>query len=250
MKKLLFASLAALTYPVLAQITNLDNSPYNMQNSPYNMDNSPYNMRNSPYNMDNSPYNASATNGVYDNTGTPVNLKEAHRYLSRAVALGHDSFNSRLADYYQNGIGCEADPQEAAIINFHSAFRSNAHSYSNLLSLAKIYSQGLVVAKNYVFAYALTNFSAAAGNKASAEFRDELEIKMSPEQIGKAQELSLQWEELDDIKTSKFFPEWLSSKPAFLDLAPEANAKNKQDRKRNSYFAEAILKALKNAKDS
>ena len=38
-----------------AQVTNLDNSPYNM--------------RNSPYNMDNSPYNASATNGVYDNTG-------------------------------------------------------------------------------------------------------------------------------------------------------------------------------------
>lgn len=72
MKKLLFASLAALTYPVLAQITNLDNSPYNMQNSPYNMDNSPYNMRNSPYNMDNSPYNASATNGVYDNTGNRI----------------------------------------------------------------------------------------------------------------------------------------------------------------------------------
>ena len=55
-----------------AQVTNLDNSPYNMQNSPYNMDNSPYNMRNSPYNMDNSPYNASATNGVYDNTGNRI----------------------------------------------------------------------------------------------------------------------------------------------------------------------------------
>ena len=55
-----------------AQVTTLENSPYNMQNSPYNMDNSPYNMRNSPYNMDNSAYNASATNGVYDNTGNRI----------------------------------------------------------------------------------------------------------------------------------------------------------------------------------
>ena len=43
-----------------------------MQNSPYNMDNSPYNMRNSPYNMDNSAYNASATNGVYNNSGNRI----------------------------------------------------------------------------------------------------------------------------------------------------------------------------------
>ena len=69
MKKTLALSLALASTLALAQVTNLDNSPYNMQNSPYNMDNSPYNMRNSPYNMDNSPYNASATNGVYDNSG-------------------------------------------------------------------------------------------------------------------------------------------------------------------------------------
>ena len=55
-----------------AQVTNLDNSPYNMQNSQYNMENSPYNMRNSPYNMDNSAYNASAKNGVYDNSGNRI----------------------------------------------------------------------------------------------------------------------------------------------------------------------------------
>jgi len=41
-----------------AQVTTLENSPYNMQNSPYN--------------MDNSPYNASSTNGVYDNTGNRI----------------------------------------------------------------------------------------------------------------------------------------------------------------------------------
>ena len=69
MEKALASSLALVSAMSLAQVTNLDSSPYNMQNSPYNMDNSPYNMRNSPYNMDNSPYNASASNGVYDNTG-------------------------------------------------------------------------------------------------------------------------------------------------------------------------------------
>ena len=69
MKNFLFVSLICISGLAVAQVINFDNSPYNMQNSPYNMDNSPYNMRNSPYNMDNSPYNASATNGVYDNTG-------------------------------------------------------------------------------------------------------------------------------------------------------------------------------------
>jgi hypothetical protein len=72
MKIQLLSALLALSAPTWAQVTNLDNSPYNMQNSPYNMENSPYNMRNSPYNMDNSPYNASATNGVYDNTGNRI----------------------------------------------------------------------------------------------------------------------------------------------------------------------------------
>jgi hypothetical protein len=72
MKFITFTTLFCFALPIWAQVTNLDNSPYNMQNSPYNMDNSPYNMRNSPYNMDNSAYNASATNGVYDNTGNRI----------------------------------------------------------------------------------------------------------------------------------------------------------------------------------
>jgi hypothetical protein len=72
MKSLFFQSLLIFSLQAWGQVTNFDNSPYNIQNSPYNMDNSPYNMRNSPYNMDNSAYNASATNGVYDNTGNRI----------------------------------------------------------------------------------------------------------------------------------------------------------------------------------
>lgn len=70
---LFFLAQAALyAQKSFAQVTNLDNSPYNMQNSQFNMENSPYNMRNSPYNMDNSSYNASAKNGVYDNSGNRI----------------------------------------------------------------------------------------------------------------------------------------------------------------------------------
>ena len=72
MKYLFFQALLVLSAPVLAQVLNFDNSPYNMQNSQFNMDNSPYNMRNSPYNIDNSPYNTNSTNGVYDNTGNRI----------------------------------------------------------------------------------------------------------------------------------------------------------------------------------
>ena len=56
------------TLPI-AQVTSIQNSPYNMQNSQFNMENSPYNMRNSPYNMENSPYNLNSNNGIYDNNG-------------------------------------------------------------------------------------------------------------------------------------------------------------------------------------
>jgi uncharacterized protein YxeA len=72
MKKTIALTLTLVASIASAQVTNLDNSPYNMKNSQFNMENSPYNMRNSPYNIDNSPYNASATNGVYDNTGNRV----------------------------------------------------------------------------------------------------------------------------------------------------------------------------------
>lgn len=72
MKSFTLSVLLVFSAPSWAQVTNFDNSPYNMQNSTYNMDNSSYNMRNSPYNMDNSPYNASATNGVYDNSGNRI----------------------------------------------------------------------------------------------------------------------------------------------------------------------------------
>lgn len=72
MKSLYFLVLLLASNSIWAQVTNFDNSPYNMQNSPYNMENSPYNMRNSPYNMENSPYNASATNGIYDNSGNRI----------------------------------------------------------------------------------------------------------------------------------------------------------------------------------
>ena len=54
----LLAQAALYAQKSFAQVTNLDNSPYNMQNSQYN--------------MDNSAYNASAKNGVYDNSGNRV----------------------------------------------------------------------------------------------------------------------------------------------------------------------------------
>ena len=54
----LLAQAALYAQKSFAQVTNLDNSPYNMQNSPYN--------------MDNSAYNASATNGVYNNSGNRI----------------------------------------------------------------------------------------------------------------------------------------------------------------------------------
>ena len=72
MKRLLMLLTSLIYGYSFAQVTNMQSSPYNMENSEYNMNNSPYNMNNSPYNMNNSPYNASATNGLYDNSGNRI----------------------------------------------------------------------------------------------------------------------------------------------------------------------------------
>jgi hypothetical protein len=75
MKNLYLTLLLIYSVTTIAQVTNMDNSPYNMKNSVNNMDNSSRNMQNSPYNMDNSRYNADAKNGVYDNNGNRVGYK-------------------------------------------------------------------------------------------------------------------------------------------------------------------------------
>ena len=104
-----------------------------------------------------------------------------------------------------------------------------------------MYGDGLGVPKNYVFAYALSNFAAAAGEEKAITLRDWLEAKMSPEQIGKAQDMTHQWNDLSQIKDHKFFPDWMNEPPEYTLLQKEAAAKKRKAIKSNANFAKLVV---------
>lgn len=99
--------------------------------------------------------------------GVAVDLESAHLYMSKAAALGHFETPFMLAQYYQHGIGCDIDPRQTITIYYHIAFSSNLNSIEAIGFLADCFSQGTGVLKNYIFAYALSNYGAAEGDSRS-----------------------------------------------------------------------------------
>ena len=174
--------------------------------------------------------------------GSEEKLKEALHYYSSAAALGHYAAALDTARCYQLGIGCDENSAgEAATIYYHQAFDDKVRSYESLGKLADFFAQGVRVPKNYVFAYALSNFAGAAGNDYASALRDYLETKMSPEQIGKAQDMTHEWNDLSQIKDHKFFPDWMREPPEYTLLQEEAKIKKLNEAERDAGIAKWIL---------
>jgi TPR repeat protein len=60
-------------------------------------------------------------------------------------------------------------------------------------ALGLLYEKGRGVPQDYVRAHMWYNLAAANGDKAGAEFRDDLARKMTPAQIAEAQKLAREW---------------------------------------------------------
>jgi TPR repeat protein len=169
-------------------------------------------------------------------------FKEAHHYYSSAAALGHYSAAFELARCYKLGIGCDEKlPRETASIYYYQAFVVGMLAHKGLTELAGMYGDGIGVPKNYVFAYALSNFAAAAGEEKAITLRDSLETKMSNEQIAKAQDMTHEWNDLSQIKDNKFFPEWMHEPPEYTLLQKEAAAKKRKKIESNANFSKLLL---------
>jgi len=167
--------------------------------------------------------------------GGEDDLKDAHKYYSSAAALGHHAAPFDLARCYQLGIGCdESLPREMASIYYHQAFVVGVRAHECLGKLAGMFGDGVGLTKNYVFAYALSNFAGAAGDYGAIELRDSLEAKMSPEQIGKAQDMTQEWSNFNQIKDQKFFPDWMREPPEYTLLKEEAKARRLYEAKANA----------------
>ena len=177
--------------------------------------------------------------------GSNESLKEAHHYFSSAAALGHHSAAFDLARCYQFGIGCDEElPRETASIYYHQAFIVGNLVHKNLAALAEMYADGVGVSKNYVFAYALSNFAGATGEDKAITLRDSLEAKMSTEQIGKAQDMTQEWNDLSQIKDNRFFPDWMREHPNYTLLQEEAKAKKREAAKEDLGWAKIFQYVL------
>ena len=178
--------------------------------------------------------------------GSEEDLEEAHKYYSSAAALGHYAAAINLARCYQLGIGCdESRPRETASIYYHHAFVVVRRAHECLGKLAGMFADGVGLPKNYVFAYALSNFAGAAGDDGAIALRDSLEAKMSPEQIGKAQDMTQEWSDLSQIKVHKFFPDWMREPPKYTLLKEEAKARRLYEAKGYARLAKIVLSGLK-----
>jgi TPR repeat protein len=97
-----------------------------------------------------------------------------------------------FADDFQDGLDAydRKDYQEAVKWFRLSAEQGDANAQSNL---GKVYHNGQGVPQDYVLAHMWWNIAGSNGYEDAVKKRNIVEKKMSPSQIGRAQELARQW---------------------------------------------------------
>ncbi|MGU9962712.1 MAG: tetratricopeptide repeat protein [Candidatus Halichondribacter symbioticus] len=113
--------------------------------------------------------------------GTAVSL------LTPLAESGHPGAQYNLALLYANGKGVPQDYKEAAKWYTLSAEQGAPLAQNNL---GLMYDEGLGIPQNYVLAHMWYNLAASNGSELAPGNRNGVAKKMTPEQIGKAQDLA------------------------------------------------------------
>ena len=136
--------------------------------------------------------------------GTAVNYTEAVKWYRLAADNGLPQAQSNLASILMLGMGeVRADPIEG--FKWFKKAAVFGHERSQL-GVAIAYYTGRGAPKDYVEAYAWANLAAASGKvERSKELREDIEAKLSPEQVAEGQQRSKELnklisEELDSLK--------------------------------------------------
>ena len=124
--------------------------------------------------------------------GVPEDYAEAVRWY-RAAAKQGDAFGQyALARRYYFGEGVPENYVEA--VRWYTAAAEQGHIAAQFL-LGNMYKDGEGVPENYVLAYAWYNLAAAQSEQGASlsaqEAKDSLRLRMSNEQVARAQELSI-----------------------------------------------------------
>jgi len=113
--------------------------------------------------------------------------KTAFRELKASAEKGVAWAQFTLGLMYFNGEGVTRDYKEALKWFRKAAEQGNALAQ---FALGEMYYSGDGSAKNYVLGYKWLNLAASSGDDSARSMLDELEKKMTPEQIAEAQKLS------------------------------------------------------------
>jgi hypothetical protein len=120
-------------------------------------------------------------------SGVPKDYIEAVRWYSKAADQGDASGEFALANCYSLGTGVATNLSLAAIWWQKAADQGYAEAQYNL---GAAYFNGNGVPKNYIEAYKWESLSAAQGYEASRKYLSIIEMRMTPEQVAEAQQLS------------------------------------------------------------
>ena len=135
----------------------------------------------------------------YNGIGVEKDYVEAVKWYRKAADQGRARAQSTLGVRYANGEGVEKDYVEAVKWFRKAAEQGNAAAQG---MLGFHYAKGEGVAKDFMEAYAWLNL-ASATNENAAKYRDDLEKKMSPQQVADAQKRTRELRGMIEAKAAK-----------------------------------------------
>jgi uncharacterized protein len=136
--------------------------------------------------------------------GVPQDYKEAVKWFRLSAEQGNANAQTNLGAMYSKGEGVLQDYKEAVKWWRLSADQENALAQGKL---GLMYQLGLGVPQDYALAHMWLNICGSNGNKLCLSLRnDELEKKMSPQQIAKAQAMVRNWKTNNRISIAESPP--------------------------------------------
>ena len=123
--------------------------------------------------------------------GVPRDHVEAAKWYRRAAEQGHASAQYNIGIAYDLGLGMPQNHVEA--VRWFRAAADQSHAFAQYkLGFAYASSQG--VHQDIVYAHVWSNLAAAQGNESSKIMRDDLQSRMSREQVAEAQQIASSWQ--------------------------------------------------------
>ena len=128
---------------------------------------------------------------MYDiGEGVTQDYKQAVKWYRKSAEQGNALAQFNLALRYYNGQGVTQDYKQAVKWYRKAAEQGDVEAQNNL---GNMYREGKGVTQDYVLAHMWFNIAAASGQKFAAKKRELIDLKLSPSQIEKAQDMAREW---------------------------------------------------------